>query len=241
MHIHCLQHVPFEGPAGIGDWAIRKGHPITTTLLFEHGRLPDLSAFDWLVVMGGPMGVRDEADYPWLADEKELIDTAIAAGKTVIGVCLGAQLIAAALGARVYQNAYKEIGWLPIELTDQGRASDLFAFLPHRLRAFHWHGDTFDLPDGGVHLASSEGCKHQAFLYADRVLGLQFHPESTPASVADLVANCADEIIPGSYVQDAKRMLAATEADYAHINQALFGILDWLAARNNPHLSRLLR
>ncbi len=230
MRIHCLQHVPFEGPAGIGDWAARKGYPVTTTLLFEHQRLPDREAFDWLVVMGGPMGVRDKADYPWMANQKELIGAAIAAGKTVIGVCLGAQLVADVLGARVYPNAHREIGWFPIELTDQGRASNLFALLFHRFEVFHWHGDTFDLPDGAVHLAHSKGCGHQAFLYADRVLGLQFHLESTPASVADLVANCADEIVPGRYVQDAERMLAATEKDYARINQALSGILDRLSA-----------
>jgi len=231
MRIHCLQHVPFEGPAGIEDWAARKGYPVTTPPLFGHGRPPDIEGFDWLVVMGGPMGVQDGADYPWMANEKALIGAAIAAGKTVIGVCLGAQLIATALGACVYRNAHREIGWFPIELTDQGQASDLFAFLPQRFQVFHWHGDTFDLPDGAIHLAYSEGCRHQAFLYADRVLGLQFHLESTPTSVADLVANCADEIIPGSYVQDAERMRAATGEDYyARINQALFGILDRLPA-----------
>lgn len=231
MRIHCLQHVPFEGPAGIGDWAARKGHPVTTTPLFEHRGFPDQGTFDWLVIMGGPMGVRDEADYPWLADEKGLIREAIGVGKTVIGVCLGAQLIAHILGARVYRNSHREIGWFPVELTDQGRTSGPFAFLPPRFEVFHWHGDTFDLPDGAVHLASSEGCAHQAFLYQGRVLGLQFHLESTPASVADIVANCADEITSGSYVQDAERMLAAPGEDYARINQALFGILDRLAAR----------
>jgi len=230
MYIHCLQHVPFEGPAGIGGWAAGEGYPVTTTHLFARERLPDREAFDWLIVMGGPMGVRDEAGYPWLASEKELIDAAIAAGKTVIGVCLGAQLIAEVLGASVYPNAHKEIGWFPIALTEQGRASGLFALLPPRFEVFHWHGDTFDLPEGASHLAHSEGCGHQAFLYADRVLGLQFHLESTPTSVADLVAGCADEIVPGRYVQRAERMLAATEEDYARINRALFGILDRLAA-----------
>ncbi len=229
MRIHFLQHVPFEGPAGIGDWAAHKGYPVTTTLLFEHGQMPDQDTFDWLVVMGGPMGVRDEADYPWLTDEKGFIRAAVAAGKTVIGVCLGAQLIAEVLGARVYRNAHREIGWFPIELTEQGRAAGPLAFLSHRFEVFHWHGDTFDLPDGAVHLARSEGCEHQAFLYADRVLGLQFHLESTPAGVTDLVTNCADEITPGKYVQDAERVLAATREDYACINQALFGILDRLS------------
>lgn len=230
MRIHFLQHVPFEGPAGIGDWAARKGHPVTTTLLFEHAGLPDPGAFDWLVVMGGPMGVRDEANYAWLAEEKGLLWETIAAGKTVIGVCLGAQLIADVLGARVYRNAHKEIGWFPIEVTDQGRASGLFALLPQRLKVFQWHGDTFDLPDGTVHLARSEICEQQAFLYEGRVLGLQFHLESTPASVADLVTNCADELVPGRYVQDAERILAATGDDYARIDRALFGILDRLSA-----------
>lgn len=230
MRIRFLQHVPFEGPAGIGDWAARKGHPVGITSLFQHEALPDQGEFDWLVVMGGPMGVGDEAGYPWMKGEKDFISESIAAGKGVIGICLGAQLIAEVLGARVYPNAYKEIGWLPIELTDQGRAWDPCAFLPHRCEVFHWHGDTFDLPDGAIHLARSRGCEHQAFVWGDRVLGLQFHLESTPTGVADLVANCADELVPGRYVQDAQRMLAATGEDYGRINRALFGILDGLIA-----------
>lgn len=228
MRIHVLQHVPFEGPAGIGDWALRKGHEVTITSLFQGADLPGQGEYDWLVVMGGPMGIHDQADYPWLAREKEYLRGAIAAGKTVVGICLGAQLIADALGARVYRNEHKEIGWFPIELTDKARASRLFNFLPHRFEVFHWHGDAFELPDGAVHLARSGGCEHQAFLFDQRVLGLQFHLESTQASVADLVANCADEIVPGEHVQDAERMLAAAKEDYVSINRALFGILDEL-------------
>ena len=146
----------------------------------------------------------------------------------MIGVCLGAQLIAEVLGGRVYRNPDKEIGWLPIQLTDAGRASPLFGFLPPSLTVFHWHGDTFELPAGAVHLARSAACAHQAFLYDGRVLGLQFHLESTPESVAGIVAACADEIVPAPYCQDAARMLAADAADFARINQALFGILDRL-------------
>jgi GMP synthase-like glutamine amidotransferase len=231
MRIHCLKHVPFEGPAGIGDWAARNGHEVSTTPLFERRELPNQGDFEWLVLMGGPMGVRDEPDYPWMETEKAFLREAIGSGKTVVGVCLGAQLIADALGASVYRNAHKEIGWLPIELTEQGRASGPFTLLPERIEVFQWHGDTFELPDGAVHLARSDGCEHQAFLYDGRVLGLQFHLESTPVSVADLVSNCADEITPGRYVQDAERMLAATQADYVRINRALSGILDRLPAR----------
>jgi GMP synthase-like glutamine amidotransferase len=230
MRIHVLQHVPFEGPASIGDWAAAKGFPITRTRLFDQGTLPDLADFDWVVAMGGPMGVADQASYPWLEEEKGFIREAITDGKTVVGVCLGAQMIAAALGANVYRNPEKEIGWLPIELTEQGRKSGPMAFLPQRLEIFQWHGDTFDLPAGAVHLARSEACEHQAFLYEQRVLGLQFHLESTPASVEDLVANCAEEMTSGRYVQDAGRILAATEADYGRINQAMTGVLERLAS-----------
>jgi len=228
MRIRVLQHVPFEGPAAIGDWAASKGHQIRTTPLFENTALPDRDDFDWLVLMGGPMGVRDEIRYPWMAREKALLREAIGTGKTVVGICLGAQMIAQALGAQVYRNPHKEIGWLPIELTEQGRTSGPLSFLPHRTEAFHWHGDTFSLPDGAVHLARSDACEHQAFLYEGRVLGLQFHLESTAASVADIVSNCADELTPGEYVQGAERMLDATEGDYARINQALYGVLDRL-------------
>jgi GMP synthase-like glutamine amidotransferase len=228
MHIQCLQHVPFEGPCGIGGWAAARGHRLAVTPLYAGVVPPRPADFDWLVVMGGPMGVGDEAQYPWLAAEKVLIREAIAAGKTVVGVCLGAQLIAEVLGGRVYRNREREIGWMPIQLTEAGRASPLFGFLPPVLPVFHWHGDTFDLPPGAVHLARSDACEHQAFLVGGRALGLQFHLESTAASVAGLCAECADELRPGPYVQTARQMLAVGPADYARLQDALFGILDRL-------------
>jgi len=228
MRIQVLQHVPFEGPAGIADWAATRGHALALTHLYRGDPLPELSGFDRLVVMGGPMGIYDEAHYPWLAPEKGLLRAAIAAGKTIVGICLGAQLLADVLGARVYRNPHKEIGWLPIELTPEGRADPLFAPLAPGLTVYQWHGDTFPLPPGAVHLARSAACEHQAFLSADRLLGLQFHLEATPESLAALVSNCADEIVPGPFVQDAATMLAADRAAYAGINAALFGILDRL-------------
>jgi GMP synthase-like glutamine amidotransferase len=152
----------------------------------------------------------------------------VTAGRTLVGVCLGAQLIAEVLGGRVYRNREKEIGWMPIELTEAGRVSPVTGFLPPTLPVFHWHGDTFELPSGAVHLARSAACEHQAFLYDGRVLGLQFHLESTEQSVAGICAGCADELIPGPYVQSAERILSATADDYARLNAALFGILDRL-------------
>lgn len=229
MRIHTLIHVPFEGPAGIADWAGARSHLMTQTDFSAGEPLPELTAFDWLVVMGGPMGVRDSDEHPWLIAEKQLIGEAIRAGKTLVGVCLGAQLIAEVLGARVYRNAEQEIGWFPIELTEAGRVSSLMGFLPPTPRVFHWHGDTFDLPPGAIHLARSAVCEQQAFLYDDRVLGLQYHLEVTPHSVAALVANCAEDLRPATYVQSAERLLAADRYDYAQIGGALFGILDRLA------------
>lgn len=228
MRIQVLQHVPFEGPAGIADWAASRGHPLTVAHLYRGDPLPALDDFDRLVVMGGPMGIYDEQKHPWLAPEKALLGAAIGVGKTIVGICLGAQLLADCLGAPVVRNAHKEIGWLPIELTPEALADPVFGPLAPGLTVYHWHGDTFPLPPAAVHLARSAGCEHQAFLYQGRVLGLQFHLETTPGSLASLVSNCADEIVAGPYVQDAAIMLAASPADFARINTALFGVLDRL-------------
>jgi GMP synthase-like glutamine amidotransferase len=228
MRIHVLQHVPFEGPARIAHWAEDRGHALTVSHLYAGDPLPGLDAFDRLVIMGGPMGVADEAEHSWLAHEKARIEEAVRAGKSVLGICLGAQLIAAALGARVYRNAHKEIGWFPIALTAAGRSHALCAGLPAETEVFHWHGDTFDLPAGALHLASSAACDQQAFLFDGSVLGLQFHLESTPESVAELCSQCADEILPGPYVQDAARMRAAGAAELARIHAMLDTLLDRL-------------
>ncbi len=228
MRISVLQHVPFEGPARIAHWARSRGHALQISHLYAGDALPHADAFDRLVVMGGPMGVGDEATYSWMRPEKDCIADAIAAGRSVVGICLGAQFIAEVLGARVYRNPLKEIGWLPVRLSAAGREAELTAPLPPQLTVFHWHGDTFELPPGAVHLAESDGCAQQAFLFDGRVLGLQFHLESTPESVDAICTHCADEIVPATYVQDAARMRAATAADYAAINAALEGMLDRL-------------
>ncbi|NEV61867.1 type 1 glutamine amidotransferase [Thiorhodococcus minor] len=230
MRIHVLQHVPFEGPAAIGEWAELRGHSIAKTPLYETTDVPPQSDFDWLVVMGGPMGVHDRADYPWLEPEKAFIRETIAAGRKAVGVCLGSQLIAEALGARVSRNPQKEIGWLPITLTQAGRDSSVTGCLPERLEVFHWHGDTFELPAGAVHLARSAVCESQIFLYDNRVLALQCHLESTQQSVRDIVEMCADEIVPSTSIQTAERILAQTHADVSRMHEQLFGMLDRFAA-----------
>jgi GMP synthase-like glutamine amidotransferase len=199
MRIAVLQHVPFEGPAAIADWAAARGIAVTVAHLYRDEPLPALADFDMLTVMGGPMSVNDEAEYAWLAPEIALVRDAIGAGKTVLGVCLGAQTIAKSLGAKVYAGKQKEIGWFDVRRTEA--AHPIFDGLPAAFPALHWHGETFDLPAGAVRLAETDSTPNQAFGVGNRVLGLQFHIEATPVSVAGLLENCADEIGAGPYQQ----------------------------------------
>jgi len=228
MRIQVLQHVPFEGPGSISNWAAEKGHIVRTCGLFQGDLLPDPEQFDWLLVLGGPMGVYDEAQHPWLVAEKRLIETAIRAEKTVLGICLGAQLIATVLGKKVTRNPQREIGWFPLRLTQAAQRTHLFDGLPDELTSFHWHSDTFEIPDGATHLASSAACANQAYLYETRVLGLQFHLETTPVAAQALVTHCADELTVGEYIQTPVQILAAPP-QFETINATMRCLLDRLA------------
>ena len=207
MRIHYLQHVPFEGIANIGRWAKERIYPVTGTALYKEHVLPEPDGFDFLVVMGGPMGVYDEKKYPWLLEEKKFIEKAIKANKIVLGICLGAQLIADVLGAKVYKNKYKEIGWYPVILTEDAKSSKVFSRFKDRFIAFHWHSDTFDIPSEAKRIAETEACKNQAFEYKERVFGLQFHLESTHESIRLLAENCTCELIKDKYIQTKKELL----------------------------------
>ena len=210
MRVHYLQHVPFEGPGTIRGWATDRGHDLARTHLYDGESLPDLDTFDWLVVMGGPMSVHDTDEYPWLAVEKDLIRAAVDDDKIVVGICLGAQLVAEALGGRVYEDDTPEIGWFPVQATRNAAESPLFADLGEEYDVFHWHGDTFDLPEGAMRMAWTDACANQAFVYDNRVVGLQFHLESSPATVDEIIANSGD-LPDGQLVQDAETMRATVE------------------------------
>ena len=230
LNIHCLQHVPFEGPASIGDWIGAHGHRLTTTHLYRREVLPSLESVDWIVVMGGPMNVYEYRLHPWLREEKDFLAAALEANKTVLGVCLGAQLLADVLGAKVYQNPEKEIGWLPISLRS-GTDTDLFfPGAPRELTVFHWHGDTFDLPAKADWLASSAGCAHQAFAFGERVVGLQFHLETTPLSVAALIEHCGHELTEARFIQTAAR-ITEDRAHFRMNQQVLKTLLGQLEAK----------
>ncbi len=207
MNIHYFQHVPFEGLGSIENWARKPDHKMTATRFYEDHKLPFIDICDMLIVMGGPMSVHDEDKYDWLTEEKRFIEKAIIRGKKVIGICLGAQLIAEVLGSKVYKNKEKEIGWMPIELTPEGKKANVFSDFTDNQTVFHWHGDTFDLPNGAVQLARTEACEQQAFLYDNHVLGLQFHLETTEETVMAMIENCKDDLAQtGNYIQSIEAL-----------------------------------
>lgn len=225
MKVHVLQHAPFEDLGSIRFCLDQRGAEISYTRCFAGERVPRLAEFDLLIAMGGPMSVNDEQDFPWLKDEKLLIQNAIARDIPVLGVCLGAQLIAGALGARVYPNPVKEIGWFPIHAVERAESSFVF---PSACTVFHWHGETFDLPEGATPLARSEACEHQAFQLKRNVIGLQFHLEMTPESTLAMVENCRHELIPDRYVQSEAELRAAPASRYRITNDLMSEVLSYL-------------
>lgn len=222
MRLHCLTHVSFEDAANIGEWAELRGHSLAYTHLYRDEPLPPADSFDMLAVMGGPMNAYEHDLYPWLIQEKAFVRCVINAGKKVIGVCLGAQIIADVLGGRVYANAHKEIGWHPVTLTPQAARSKAFSPLPLEMMVFHWHGDTLSLPADAENLASSDVCENQAFGYGEHVLGLQFHLEYSQESIEKMLAHCADELVGGPYIQSPDQI----RAGYDNIGQNT----EWLQA-----------
>lgn len=203
------------------------GHQLSSTHLYKNKPLPLLKEIDWLIVMGGPMGIHDEAEYPWLAAEKKFIHQAIEAGKTVLGICLGAQLIASVLGAEVYKNRHKEIGWFSIDRSSKADSTIISTAIPRQAEVFHWHGDTFAIPAGAKPLASSSACQNQGFIFDDRVVGLQFHLETTPELIRELINNSRHELDGSSYVQSEEEMLANPQR-FNRINQIMAAILETL-------------
>ncbi len=176
MNVLVLQHISCEPPGVFEDVLLERGARMHRVELDEGEPLPDWRGFDAIVAMGGPMSANDDAALPWLTAEKALIADAVRAGTPYWGVCLGVQLLAASLGARVYAGDQPEVGLLPVEITPEGRTDPVFADLPDGLVTLQWHGDTFDLPDGAVRLAGSPAYRNQAFRYAN-AYGVQFHLE----------------------------------------------------------------
>lgn len=204
--IVCIQHVPFETPGYILDWAKAQKKEVAIVHVYQNINFPEPDCVDMLVIMGGPMSVHDEKEYKWLVAEKRYVQDVINKGRNVLGVCLGAQLIADVLGAKVYKNYTKEIGWYEVQKEES--ENPIAKLLPEKFMAFHWHGETFEIPQGAVHIATTTACTNQAFAIHDIIVGLQFHLEITEQGVADLVRYCGDELLEKGYIQSQEDIIA---------------------------------
>lgn len=228
FRIHFIKNISFENPGLIKDWADSNGFLSKETDLYANQPLPDINSFDWLVIMGGPMSVGDAFEYPFLKKEKLFIESAIKANKLTLGICIGAQLIADVLGARVYKNEFKEIGWFPVSLTSEGKTSTVFKSFPSKFMTFQWHQDTFDIPSGAIALATSENCKNQAFLYDEHTVALQFHFEVKKENISNLIKHGSSDLTLERYVQTPEQMQNA-DAYFAEIKQNLYRFLNNLS------------
>lgn len=227
LRVHWLQHIAFEDLGCIAPWLTARQAVVTQTRLYADESLPSAEDFDWLIVMGGPMNVDEEAEYPWLKAEKQLIRDVHAAGRKLLGICLGAQLIAVALGAPVTRNAQQEIGWFPVRMNAGASQSKLFIGFPETFAALHWHGDTFAIPSGAQWLASSEACAHQAYAIDNRVAAIQFHLEVTAANARVWFEH--DQPEAARYVQSRAEILSDISR-YADSNRLMCRLLENMAA-----------
>jgi len=239
---HYLQHVTYEGIGLIQDWAGTRGHELSGTLMYADpsrvAGLPEPDGLDLLVIMGGPMNIYEHDKYPWLTGEKDFIRACISRGKAVLGICLGAQLIADVLGAEVTRAPHEEIGWHPVELTEASRRLEVFAHFPDRFTTLQWHGDTFSIPPGATHAAFSEAVPSQAFTFDDgRVVGLQFHLEETRETLEELIQVAGGDLptrsqamARGPWVSPREDLLAP-DAPFDACRELLFGLLDRMVMR----------
>ncbi len=208
MKIQILQNITFEGPGYIEKIAEMKGYEMHLTKLFDGEQSLPVTDYDMLVILGGPMNIYEGNEYPWLPAEKKTIEEAIQSDKFVVGICLGAQLIASVLGAEVYKNKEREIGWYPIFKTTPGLGETQLRFLPDKITVFHWHNETFDIPRNAYRVFSSEATENQSFIYEEKVLAMQFHLEMTDKAIENLIYFCEDDIELSTYVMQKEKMLS---------------------------------
>lgn len=222
-------HVPFEGPGAINKWIEDHGHSLSYTRLYNGETLPEPDSIDLLVIMGGNMSVSDYHIHHWMQEEIDWVTAFIKAGKPILGICLGAQIIAAALGAEVFPGSQKEIGWYDIRFLPCLGDYRICKTLPSTRKVFHWHGDTFQIPEGADRMAESHLFPNQGFIYDGRVIALQFHLEVNQDNVRDLVENCREELVEGPYIQSEKELLEKSRFTTEN-QELLFRFLDYLSA-----------
>ncbi|MGD2034726.1 MAG: type 1 glutamine amidotransferase, partial [Bacteroidales bacterium] len=220
MKIHCIRHEPFEGLACIENWIISHDHSLTYTHTYLDQSYPPDIDFDFLIIMGGTASLYEKKNKVWLEGEKKFIQKAMDADKKILGICLGAQILAQILGAEVYPNKQKEIGWFDVRF-HTGSVPEL-SFLPEKTETFHWHGDTFDIPEGAHRIASSELTPNQGFIFNMNILALQFHLEMTATSQRKLIRAMRDDLREGGNIQDAETIMSKTEELVASGNELMY-------------------
>jgi len=228
MKIHILLHTDFEGPGYVFDWIKENNHILSYTKFYEAFALPLPTNIDFLIIMGGPMSVDEESKYSWLIGEKDYILEMINKGKKVLGICLGSQLIADALGSDVYDNTDKEIGWFPIK-KNPNTNNNWVKSLPSDLVTFHWHGQTYDLPEDCERLFSSQATKNQGFQYKNKVYGIQFHLEMRSVDLKEMVKIMNKDLVQGNYIHTSREIMGE-RCHYSPNKKALFSLLDHIAS-----------
>lgn len=229
MNIHYLQHASTEGPGQIAPWATERGHTLSATHWYRGDAAPDPESIDFLAIMGGGMNIYEHRNHPWLMPEKDFIAAVIGKGKPVLGICLGAQLVADVMGGKVFQAPEIEIGWFPVRPLAVVRQHPLFAHFPAELTVLHWHGDTFSLPPGATLLASSDACANQAFICDGNVVGVQFHIEVRPEDVRSFAQGETAPLPEGKYIQSLDEILAG-DSCIPPVHRVLTDILDAMTA-----------
>lgn len=224
MDAYIFQHVEFEGPGAILPYLESRNFQVRLVKLYAGDAIPSPSSVDFAVLMGGPMSALDEDEYPYLALEKRFCREMFALKKPLLGICLGAQIMANAFGAAIRKNPEKEIGWFPV-IFENGLS----------MEAFHWHGETFDIPELATPLAYSAACKNQGFRLG-RIVGLQFHLETTRESMNAILENCSDELetalaLHGSFVQTKREILEQGKISIPQANAVLVELLDAILER----------
>ncbi len=217
--ILIFKHVPFEGPGTFREELDKRGLKFREVNLYQGEAPKNLDGCGGLIIMGGPMNVYEEAEYPFLKDEDRLIKEALAKKIPIIGVCLGAQLMAKAAGAKVTKGKKKEIGWYPLHITDEAKSDPVFKVLPKEVEVFQWHGDTFDIPKGAVRLASSDLFPNQAFRMGNNAYAFQFHIEVTNKIIKEWIEINQTELEGVRDYIDSKKVLAESREKAAELKK----------------------
>ena len=227
MKVLIIQHVDFENPGYFRNLFEAMNAEIAYLNFFEAGyRITQ--EFDLLLIMGGPMNIYEEEKYPWLKEEKALSRNALEKKKMIIGVCLGSQLIADALGKRIYRIPSREIGWFPVRKTHE----EVLNFLPEYATVFHWHGESYDIPEACTAFYGTDLTPNQSFLFDNRVLALQFHMEMTPEGAEMLIENCRDELDGTSYVMSPEMIMEGFSRYRESNKKMLRNLVNWLVEKN---------